>query len=345
MPAPRPSLNPGSLKRFLEPFRAALGHAARIGFGIVVIWLLVRTGALQPRLIARAVAGNPALYGLTLLLYLVPLQVLACGRWYWLLRASNVSIRLRTVVRLHMTGLFFSGFLPGGTGGDLVKGYYLLKGRSKAEGAAALGTLVVDRIVGLLGLVGLAAVAALAHVSVWRGSPLLAAQATVTFAAAAGGALVTLAYLSPWTPRWLSKGLPAPARAGKPGAKGFLSELAGALAAFRKAPRVFVGGILLSATVHFILVIIYALCARALGVDLPFGLHAYVGPTLTFMNGIPISPAGLGVGEAAGKVLYTAVGATHGQAEIPALVHTFALITALLAAPAYFIRRRATKAP
>jgi hypothetical protein len=148
--------------------------------------------------------------------------------------------------------------------------------------------------------------------------------------------LITLAYLSPWTPRWL----PAPARAGHaaPTARGFLSELAGALSAFRKAPRVFVGGILISAAVHFLLVVIYALCAHALGVDLPFGLHAYVGPTLTFMNGIPISPAGLGVGEAAGKILYTAVGATHGQAEIPALVHTFALITSLLAAPAYFHR-------
>jgi uncharacterized membrane protein YbhN (UPF0104 family) len=339
MSAPRPSLRPSSLKRFLEPIRAALGHAARIGFGVVVIWLLVRTGALQPRLIARAMAENPGLYALALLLYLVPLQVLACGRWYWLLRASNVSIRLRTVIRLHLMGLFFSGFLPGGTGGDLVKGYYLLKGRSKAEGAAALGTLVVDRIVGLLGLVGLAAIAVLTHVSVWRGSPMLGAQAGITLAAAAGGALITLAYLSPWTPRWL----PAPARAGhaaQPNARGFLSELAGALSAFRKAPRVFVGGILISAAVHFILVIIYALCAHALGVDLPFGLHAYVGPTLTFVNGIPISPAGLGVGEAAGKVLYTAVGATHGQAEIPALVHTFALITSLLAAPAYFLRGR-----
>lgn len=96
--------------------------------------------------------------------------------------------------------------------------------------------------------------------------------------------------------------------------------------------------------VHFCLIITYALCARALDVSLPFRLHAYVGPVLTFVNGIPISPAGLGVGEAAGRILYKAVGATHGQAEIPALVHTLGLLTALLCAPAYFFRRGKKKA-
>jgi hypothetical protein len=103
---------------------------------------------------------------------------------------------------------------------------------------------------------------------------------------------------------------------------------------------VFLGAVGLSVLVHFSLVLVYALCAGALEVSLPFRLHAYVAPMLTFVNGIPVSPAGLGVGEAAGVVLYTAAGAAHGQAEIPALVHTIALLVALICAPAYLLRKK-----
>jgi uncharacterized protein (TIRG00374 family) len=338
MTEPRPSVQMSSLQRFMAPVRAALGHVARIGFGLIAIYLLIRTGALKPELLGAAIRRHPMLYVTSFVLYVTVLQIFACGRWYWLLRSARVPIRLREAVRLHMVGLFFSGFLPGGTGGDLVKGYALMKGRTKPEGAAALGTLVVDRIVGLFGLIAVAAIATLINIDVWRGSPLLGAQSTFILAIALGAILFTLAYLSPWNPFTLLE----KTRAGKK--RGFLSELAGALAAFRKAPGVFLGAIALSMGVHFCLIIIYALCARSLNVDLPFRLHTYVGPVLTFVNGIPISPAGLGVGEAAGRVLYKAVGATHGQAEIPALVHTLGLITALLCAPAYFFKKRKSKA-
>jgi uncharacterized protein (TIRG00374 family) len=322
-----------SLQRFLAPIRAGLGHAARIGFGLLAVYLLIYTGALKPELLGRAVARHPGLYIVSFLIYFGLLQVLACGRWYWLLRAARVRITLAHTVRLHLTGLFFSGFLPGGTGGDLVKGYYLMKGRTKPEGAAALGTLVVDRIVGLFGLIGIAAAAALLNVDVWRASPLLGAQSTFILSVALASLLLTLGYLVPW------KRAPRPPRLdARP--RGFLAELAGTLTAFRSSPGVFLGAIGISMLVHGCLIGVYALCAQALDVSLPLRLHAYVSPVLTFVNGIPISPAGIGVGEAAGKILYTAVGASHSQAEIPALVHTLGLLTALLSAPAYFLRRK-----
>jgi uncharacterized membrane protein YbhN (UPF0104 family) len=335
MSAPRPAIDKTSLQRFIAPLRAGLGQVGRIGFGALAVYLLIRTGALKPELLALAVRRHPVLYLVSFLLYFFVLQAFACGRWYWLLRSARVPIRAGEVIRLHMTGLFFSGFLPGGTGGDLVKGYYLMKGRSKADGAAALGTLVVDRIVGLFGLIGVATVATLANIDVWRDSPLLGAQSAFILALGLVSLVLTAGYLSPWNP-FPDFGKPHAGADGKP--RGFLSQVAGALTTFRKTPGVFLGTIALSMAVHFCLIAVYALCARALDVELPLRLHAYVGPILTFVNGIPISPAGLGVGETAGRVLYKIVGATHGQAEIPALVHTLGLLTALLCAPAYLLR-------
>lgn len=328
-----------------------LAHLLRVGFAALVITLLVRSGALKPALLGAAIARHPVLYGVAFFLYLVPLQVLAWLRWHLLLRAAKVRITWRTSARLHLTGIFFNGFLPGGTGGDLVKGWYLLRGRSRAEGAAALGTLVVDRITGLFGLIALAATANWVGRDIWRTSHLLATQSFFILAIAAGMTVLTAVFLSPWKPRWLfARKRRAKAKAeveeisemlekGNTG-RGFLAEFALALGAFRKFPKVFLGAIAISALVHFILVSVYALCAAALDVDLAFRLHAYVAPTLTLANGLPISPAGLGVGEAAGMVLYKAVGATHGFAEIPALVHTIGIIVAVLFAPAYLLRKR-----
>jgi len=323
-----------------------LAHTLRIAFAAVVIAVLIRSGALKPALLSAAIAKHPVLYGVAFFLYLVPLQILAWLRWHLLLRAAKVNITARESARLHLTGIFFNGFLPGGTGGDLVKGWYLMKGRGKTESAAALGTLVVDRITGLFGLVALAAAANWIGRDIWTLSPLLAAQSVFVFSVAAGMTFLTFLFLSPWSTRLLPKrrkpSLQETATMLEEGntGRGFFAEFALALGAFRKTPGLFVGAIAISATVHLILVSIYALCAAALNVELPFRLHAYVAPTLTLANGLPISPAGLGVGEAAGMVLYKAVGATHGFAEIPALVHTIGLLVALLCAPAYLLRRK-----
>jgi uncharacterized membrane protein YbhN (UPF0104 family) len=51
-----------------------------------------------------------------------------------------------------MIGIFFNQFMPGGTGGDVVKIYYLLK-ETPGKRAQALLAALIDRIIGLLGLV------------------------------------------------------------------------------------------------------------------------------------------------------------------------------------------------
>lgn len=331
-------------------------HALRVALAVLIIGVLIGSGALKPALLGTAITRHPALYAFAFLLYLVPIQILAWLRWHLLLRAARVNITVRESARLHLTGIFFNGFLPGGTGGDLVKGWYLLRDRSRAESAAAIGTLVIDRITGLFGLIGLAAAANWISRDTWGSSPVLAAQSAFILSIAAGMGLLTALFLSPWTPRtWWGKRTRAAMLRQPSGdaaccegassnaehaARGFLAEFGVALAAFRRFPKVFLGAIAISVGVHAILVLIYALCAAALDVDLPFRLHAYVAPTLTLANGMPISPAGLGVGEAAGMVLYKAVGASHGFAEIPALVHTIGLIVAVLFAPAYLLGRR-----
>src|SRR5205807_7287957 len=72
-------------------------------------------------------------------------------RWQILLRVQGIAISWRRLFRLLMIGIFFKQFMPGGTGGDVVKIYYLLK-ETPGKKAQALLAALIDRVVGLLGL-------------------------------------------------------------------------------------------------------------------------------------------------------------------------------------------------
>ncbi|MEJ5259048.1 MAG: lysylphosphatidylglycerol synthase transmembrane domain-containing protein [Anaerohalosphaeraceae bacterium] len=68
-------------------------------------------------------------------------------RWWILLRALGVFIPLKTALRLHFHGLFFSSFLPSSTGGDFIRAWYVTRHTEK-RGLSAL-SVFVDRFAGL----------------------------------------------------------------------------------------------------------------------------------------------------------------------------------------------------
>ncbi|MEI6351548.1 MAG: lysylphosphatidylglycerol synthase transmembrane domain-containing protein [Verrucomicrobiota bacterium] len=79
-------------------------------------------------------------------------ELSAVVRWQVLLRVQGVNIGWLRLSALLMIGVFFNPFMPGGTGGDVVKIYYLLKEVPQKKAAAMLAVLM-DRLMGLLGLI------------------------------------------------------------------------------------------------------------------------------------------------------------------------------------------------
>lgn len=84
-------------------------------------------------------------------------EFLAAIRWNYLLRVQEIFITKTRLVGLLMIGLFFNIFMPGGTGGDVVKAYYLIK-ETPDKKAAAILSILMDRMIGLLGMMFMAAV-------------------------------------------------------------------------------------------------------------------------------------------------------------------------------------------
>src|SRR2546423_2403236 len=83
-------------------------------------------------------------------------ETAAAFRWHILLKVQNIHLSVPRLTGLFFIGLFYNQFLPGGTGGDIIKSYYLLK-ETPDKKAGALLAVVFDRFIGLVALVALTA--------------------------------------------------------------------------------------------------------------------------------------------------------------------------------------------
>src|SRR2546423_3513987 len=90
-----------------------------------------------------------------ILAYLV-VEVAAAFRWQILLKVQGINLKFGRLSALFLIGMFYNQFLPGGTGGDIIKSYLLLK-ETPDHKAGALLAVVFDRFIGLVALVAVTA--------------------------------------------------------------------------------------------------------------------------------------------------------------------------------------------
>ena len=83
--------------------------------------------------------------------------VLASVRMKLIIEAQEIPLKVREAVYLNFIGYFFNNFLPTTIGGDVVKAYYLAKGRQEKMGSFT--SIFVDRVIGLLTMILMAFVA------------------------------------------------------------------------------------------------------------------------------------------------------------------------------------------
>src|SRR5438270_7483317 len=83
--------------------------------------------------------------------YLV-VEVAAAVRWRILLKVQGINLSTGRIVSLFLIGMFYNQFLPGGTGGDIVKTYLLWKETPDKKPGGLLAVLF-DRMIGLIALI------------------------------------------------------------------------------------------------------------------------------------------------------------------------------------------------
>lgn len=291
-----------------------------IGFALLA-WVISKYWAGDPAagtvglkdLLQRPVNAPPlALAGLLMAVALA-LQLV---RWFFLVRALDLPFTVRNAFRLGFVGIFYNTFLPGAVGGDLLKAYFIAKEQPKRK-AAAVATVLIDRAMGLFGLILFAAVTG--AVAWAAGDVRLTANPDLQWivkvtAALAGAAVVGYVLLGVLPESRVDRfagRLKAIPKLGKS-----FAEMWYAVWMYRQRPRTVLLGVGISAVCHLCMVFAFHFASRGFTPDHPetdlasLPEHMVVCPIGFIVQALPISPGGVGVGEAAFAGLYKLCGRT-----------------------------------
>lgn len=264
-----------------------------LAFGL--LWGLYRLELLQLRPLLALVEA-PWLLGV--LLFLCWLTFPLCSlRWWWLLQIQGVKSHFFDIFRVVYSAAFFGLYLPGVVGGDVVRvalGYNL----SHHQLSVISLSVVVDRLLGMLGLFTLGLLSSLVYLEWFLGHPDLRNLFLVLVATFLAGLLAAVGA------GVFGKRLWAECRKNKWFEKGFVHRLAAKITEsatlYSKRPGQLVLGWGLSILVHGKNLVILAVLAKAMGIgDLEPWEIAVVGTVTFLINFLPLTPGGIGVGEAA----------------------------------------------
>jgi glycosyltransferase 2 family protein len=122
----------------------------KIGLAFGIVFYLLRSGRLSLEHLSEFVS-RPVFF-ISALLMMAVFYLVNFYRWKLILSLVEIDISFWISVRLSMLGQFFSTFMPGAVGGDLVKAVYVAR-RYPTRRTQSVMTILLDRVVGLFALI------------------------------------------------------------------------------------------------------------------------------------------------------------------------------------------------
>ncbi len=251
------------------------------------------------------------LLGFAITLIMFPVQM---ARWLVLMRTCDLPSPIWRTFRIYMAGVFFNSFMPGMTGGDLFKAYYVAKESDRR--AEAVTSIFVDRFVGLIGLILLATMAAVVALAtnIQDVTTQIAGRAVaITAVVMVVGAVLyfSLTLQKILGIRRLMNMLPA---------HGIIASVQNAIGAYRNHKTALLISTGLGAMTHLIIVSVAFVTAQAVGMDTGALKLFSLMPLVLISGSLPLSFMGLGVMEPTGVALLSEVGVASANQIVTMLV-------------------------
>jgi uncharacterized protein (TIRG00374 family) len=224
-----------------------------------------------------------------------------------LCRSQSAHLGFWHGLRLVLISVFFNFFIPGGTGGDVAKMYYLAAD-NPGKGVELATVVFVDRVTGLLGLIitvmGLALMNAhiIAEYSVIK--MLVQVLVTVLFVTF----IIALIIYSGW---FQKKRLYKSMRRRLP-LQHFVDRIAAAVDAFWVHKLALFAAIVVSVLGNGVMIGMFLFAGVVFMPDVSGMTICFLSVLGMFANALPITPGGLGVGEAAFDGLFGLLGLSGG---------------------------------
>lgn len=290
-PRSAPNADPVPRATSAGPPLTALKLALATAIVIVLFWY----GVIDARALLGMIA-DPAKSAPSLAMLLVAFA-LGSVRWHLILRTFGITLPFRSVFEIYAIGACSNTFMPGATGGDVMRVVYVLRSVEAGKLRAAV-SVFADRVIGLYGLliVALMAIAlradtALGHATTRSfGYALIALFSTITLGCAVlllvSHAAKSTVLMQSWEQR-----------AGWRRLARMSLEL---VLVFRGALRALAGAMTLSVLISSLMVGSVAALARGYGVKGLDALELSGAAALASLAGaVPLTPGGIGIAEGA----------------------------------------------
>ncbi len=239
--------------------------------------------------------------------FLLPLNyVLTSVRWHLLLESLGIRLGPFRALVINLVGAFYNAFMPGTTGGDVVKAYYAAR-HTDLRTRAVLSVLI-DRVIGLLALMmlGGAMAAYQWHIPDCRRVAIL--TGILLGCALVGGVVFYSRRLRRYTGLdFVLRRLPMQRQ---------VSKAVEAMEIYRHRPLALLVALLLSFPAHAVSILSATFAGRAFDLNLDAFYYWVVVPVVALVGAIPISPQGAGVMEFFAVELTRRHGVTISQAFI-----------------------------
>lgn len=246
-------------------------------------------------------------------------------RWHVLLKFYKFTTKFINALRFYLIGVFFNYALPGSVSGDLVKAFYISRTQPNQKMKAALSVLI-DRV---LGLYSMLLMSFFSSVFVFQtadaSSPLVrlieSSWAILALASIGLGALFTVPISKAPGIRKIKK----------------ISSLLNSLYELGRTPQVILSSMALSIVGQMLTMFFFYWIAPYFGFSVSFWTCLFCVPLGFIVMAIPISPAGIGVGQLAFYKLFEALEPGSGDAGSLAVTsfQAFQLLWGLIGAYVY----------
>lgn len=241
------------------------------------------------------------------------IPLLSTLRWKLVLGVHGVKPSFYKLYKLFFIGLFFNNTMPGLTGGDVIKAYYVTRETSDRK-TEAVTSVFVDRVIGLAGLLLVGIIALLFNLQ----NPDLRQIAILIIMMFLSMIFFLLIFLN----KEMFAGMPFISRLlDSVPFKETMIRIYDACHKYKHDVRIIIYGFGLSLIIHLVNIIMVAMLGSALSLDSVGLIHYFLFiPVIAVGAALPISIAGLGVGEQLYVYCFGLVGADAESAVAIAII-------------------------
>lgn len=316
-----------------------LKNFLKFALAIALITWLVSSGKLNLEIIGELLS-KPQLIILVLFLMLAN-HLLVALRWKLILdQKSSTKLNLMAIFKANWIGIFFNSVLPGSVSGDFIKIIYVKDLDKKFTSKYLLGSVVLDRVLGLFGLISIGGVVCLvSYNKLLSLSPEVKSLVHVNLGLFA---LVILCLISVFVFQKVPHLFAKPFRK-LPVIGSIVTKLETAWINLCKIRKHLIQVWFISIFVQaFAAFIFWYLVIPFISVEFTFNQAMTILPIGFILMSLPIAPAGLGVGHAAFQTLFGYYGISEG-ANLFNLYFILILVTNLTGVIPYLMNRKEFK--